>query len=336
VTVLVLAIAMALAFAVTNGFHDAANAIAALVATRVARPGPAVVLASVGNILGPIILGAAVADTIAGIVTVPSSETVAVIGAGLTAAVVWNTFTWRLGLPSSSSHALVGGLVGAAVFAAGIDAVNWGGLDGWRPVGVLGILIALVISPILGFAAAAVASVLSARALRRASTAVHRPVRRGEWLAAGALAFTHGSNDAAKTMGVIAALLVADDRIASVADLPLWVKVASGMALTFGTATGGWRIVATIGQRIYRLRPLDGLVSTSSSAAVILASSLVGAPVSTSQVVSSSVVGTGAGRGHRHHVHWAIVREIVLAWCTTLPLSALLGAAFVPLWRWFP
>jgi PiT family inorganic phosphate transporter len=331
---LVLAVTMALAFAVTNGIHDAANAIAALVATRAARPGPAVVLASIGNIAGPILLGAAVANTIADVVTVPAAEMVSVIGAGLTGAVAWNVFTWLLGLPSSSSHALIGGLVGAAVVADGADAVQWGGLDGIRPVGVIGILVALVISPVIGFGAAAVSIAGARRGLRRASVAITEPVRRGQWLASGALAFTHGSNDAAKTMGVIAALLIADGRIASVSDLPLWVKLASGAALTLGTATGGWRIVRTIGRRIYRLRPLDGLVSSASSATVILASSLVGAPVSTTQVVASSVVGIGAGQSRRHHVNWKIVREMLLAWVTTLPASATMGALFLPLWRW--
>ncbi len=330
---LAFAVAMALAFAVTNGIHDAANAIAALVATRAARPGPAVVLASIGNIAGPVLLGAAVATTIADVVTVPASEMVAVIGAGLTGAVVWNVFTWRLGLPSSSSHALIGGLVGAAITADGIGAVHWGGFDGARPIGVIGILVALVLSPIIGFAAAAVSIAWSRRGLRRASVALNAPVRRGEWVSSGALAFTHGSNDAAKTMGVIAALLIADGRIASVRDLPLWVSLASGLALTLGTATGGWRIVRTIGRRIYRLRPLDGLVSSSSSAAVILGSSLLGAPVSTTQVVASSVVGIGAGQSRRHHVHWRIVREMLLAWVTTLPASATMGALFLPLWR---
>jgi len=331
---LVPALLMALAFAVTNGFHDAANAIAALVATRAARPGPAVVLASVGNVLGPLVLGTAVADTVAGIVTVPASEAVPVIAAALTGAVAWNVVTWRLGLPSSSSHALVGGLVGAGVAADGVGAIRWGGFDGWHPFGVGGVLLALLLAPVVAFGAALAVSEASRRALRRAHAAVATPVRRGEWLASGALAFSHGSNDAAKTMGVVAAMLVADGRIASLTELPAWVPIASGIALTAGTAMGGWPIVRTIGRRIYRLRPLDGLVSSSSSALVILASSVVGAPVSTTHVVSSSVVGAGAGRGRRRHVHWLVVRDIALAWCVTLPVSAALGAALLPIWRW--
>jgi PiT family inorganic phosphate transporter len=328
------AVTVALAFAVTNGFHDAANAIAALVATRAARPGPAVVLASVGNILGPLLIGAAVAQTIAGIVTVPVSEVVPVVAAALTGAVVWNVVTWRLGLPSSSSHALVGGLVGAALAADGIGAVRWGGFDGFRPVGVGGVLLALLLAPVVATGVAMATSALARRLLRPAGAAMAVAVRRGEWVGSGALAVSHGSNDAAKTVGVVGAMLVADGRVGSLAELPVWVPVVSGVALTLGTALGGWPIVRTIGRRIYRLRPLDGLVSTSSSALVILGSSAAGAPVSTTHVVSSSVVGAGAGRGRPRHVHWLVVRDIALAWCVTLPVCAALGAALLPAWRW--
>src|SRR6478752_246400 len=178
---LVVAVVLAIGFAVTNGIHDASNAIATLVATRAATPLQAILLASVFNLLGPLVLGAAVADTIAGIVTVPPAVAVEVIGSGLAGAVTWNVITWRLGLPSSSGHALVGGLVGAAVVEGGVHAVNWGGLDGWHPVGVLGTLIALAVSPVLGV----VAAVLVIRGLRllarRATRRWHAPVRGGEW-----------------------------------------------------------------------------------------------------------------------------------------------------------
>lgn len=330
---LVLAIIAALAFSVTNGFHDAANAIAGLVATRVARPGQAIALASVFNILGPLLLGTAVADTIAGMVTVDQDQMIAVMGAGLTGAVVWNLVTWWFGLPSSSSHALVGGLVGAALLEQGWDAVNWGGLDGWRPVGVLGVLFALLFSAFLGFVVGALVDRLGRRVLHRATTRVAKPIRGGEWVTSAALAFSHGANDAQKTVGIIAVILLAAGKTSTLSS-PTWTKVAAGIALTLGTAMGGWRIVRTIGQRIYRMRPLDGLSSSGSSAAVIFASSLVGAPVSTTQVVASSVVGIGVGHGRRRHVGWPIVREMGLAWITTLPASALLGALALPLWRW--
>jgi PiT family inorganic phosphate transporter len=333
VTGLVLAIGVALLFALTNGLHDAANSIAALVATRAARPGPAVALATAGNVIGPLLLGTAVANTLAGIVTLPPEQTVAVIGAGLTASVIWNTFTWRLGIPSSSGHALIGGLVGAALLEAGTGAVNWGGLDGFRPVGVIGVLLALAIAPVLGLLAGIVAEWLLRRSVRRATREVRGPVRAGQWLASGALAFGHGTNDAQKAIGLVAAVLLAEGKIGSL-DAPLWVKLSCGAALTVGTALGGWPIVHTIGRRIFRIRPIDGLATETSSTAVIVASSLVGAPVSTTHVVASSVVGVGVGRRRWRHVGWRVVRDMLLAWVTTLPVCAVLAALLLVPWRW--
>jgi PiT family inorganic phosphate transporter len=327
----VLAVVVTLAFAFTNGFHDAANAIATLVATRGARPGPAITLAAVCNLLGPLLLGAAVADTIAGIVQVTAAQTVVVVGAALTAAVTWNLVTWWRGLPSSSSHALVG----AAVVEAGAGAVNWGGVGGGRPTGVIGTLVALAISPVLGFGAAWVMEVGVRRGLRRATTRANPPVLRGQWLTSGLLAFSHGANDAQKAVGVLAVLLLAHGTTQSLA-VPVWTKLACSVALTAGTALGGWRIVKTIGRRLFRIRPVDGLVSQTSSAAVILSASLLGAPASTTQVVASSVVGVGVGRHRYRHVGWGVVGSILLAWVTTLPAAALLAALLVPVWRWLP
>src|SRR6266545_5982244 len=331
----VLAIVATVAFAFTNGFHDAANAIATLVATRGASPGAAIALAAVFNLLGPLLLGAAVANTIGTIVDVPAAQTVEVVGAALTAAVTWNVITWRRGLPSSSSHALVGGLVGAGVVEVGIGAVNWGGVGGGHPTGVIGALVALAISPVLGFGAAWAMERAVRRGLRRVTTRANRPVLRAQWLTSGWLAFSHGANDAQKAVGVLAVLLLANGTTRSLA-VPVWTKLACAAALTAGTALGGWRIVKTIGRRIFRIRPVDGLVSQTSSAAVILVASLLGAPASTTQVVSSSVVGVGVGRRRYRHVGWGVVRSILLAWVITLPAAALLAALLVPVWRWLP
>jgi PiT family inorganic phosphate transporter len=332
-TGLAVAIVLAVAFATTNGIHDASNAIATLVATRAARPGQAIVLASVFNMLGPLLLGAAVADTIGGIVTVSPSAVTLVIGSGLAAAVAWNLTTWRLGLPSSSGHALVGGLVGAALLDGGVDAVNWGGLDGWHPVGVVGVLVALTVSPPLGALGAFVVIRGLRRIARRATRRWRGPVRGGQWGMSAALAFSHGANDAQKSVGVIAALLLADGRIDSLS-APLWVKLVCAAALTAGTALGGWRIIRTVGRRIYRIQPIDGLASQSASSGVIFGASLLGAPVSTTQVVASSIVGIGVGRRRRRHVHWRIVRDMGLAWIITLPAAGALGAATLALTRW--
>ncbi len=330
---LVMAVALALGFAATNGLHDASNAIATLVATRAATPLQAILLAAVFNLLGPLFVGTLVADTIAGIVTVAPGDAVQVIGAGLVAAVIWNLLTWRRGLPSSSSHALVGGLVGAALAEGGLNAVNWGGMDGWHPVGVFGTLFALAISPVLG----AIAALLVIRALRRLG---RRATRRwqlvtsnGQWVTSAALAFSHGANDAQKSVGVIAALLLAEGRIDSL-NTPAWVIPACAVALTAGTALGGWRIIRTVGQRIYRIESVDGLASQTASAGVILGASLAGAPTSTTQVVASSVVGIGGGRRRWRHVNWVTVRDMGLAWLITLPASALLAVGIFEGLQW--
>ncbi len=326
------AIAIALAFALTNGFHDAANAIATLVATRGARPGQAVALSAVFNMLGALLVGTAVASTIAGIVTVAPSRAVAVIGSGVLSAAVWNLLTWWRGLPSSSGHALVGGLVGSALAEAGIDAVRWGGLNGWKPVGVFGALIALALSPPAGLAFGFMAVRLNARLLRRASRRVNSPIRGAQWAMSAALSFSHGANDAQKSMGVIAALLLASGHMQTLS-VPLWTKLACGATLTLGTAMGGWRIVRTIGRRIFHLTPIDVVACQCASTDVILAASYAGAPVSTTQVVASSVVGVGAGRRRTRHVRWAVVRAMGFAWLMTLPAAGALGAATLLIWR---
>ncbi len=329
---LILAIGFSLAFALTNGFHDAANAIATLVATRAATPGRAIVLSATLNMAGALLVGTAVASTIDSIVTVSPDEAVEVIGAGALAATIWNVLTWSRGLPSSSAHALVGGLVGAAFADAGISAIHWGGLEGLRPTGLAGVLIALAVSPVIGVAFGWLFARIGKRALRRATRHVRGPVRGAEWAMSSVLSFGHGANDAQKAMGVIGALLVASGHLGTFS-VPLWVKLACGAALTVGTALGGWRIVRTIGRRIFHLSQLDGLASQSASTAVILGATYGGAPVSTTQVVASSVVGVGAGRRRWHHVHWAVVREICLAWVLTLPASAVLGAVTLLVWR---
>ena len=329
---LVVSLVAALAFAFTNGFHDASNAIATLVTTRGARPGQAIVLAAVFNMLGPLLLGAAVANTVGGIVVSGQVAAVEVIGAGLISAVVWNLLTWWRGIPSSSGHALVGGLIGAGVTVGGVAAIEWGGMNGLHPVGVLGTLVALAISPLLG----GLAGWLLIRTLRRitarATQRWHGPVRAGEWTMSAALSFSHGANDAQKSVGMVTALLLASGQITHFA-APLWSELACAAALTLGTALGGWRIVKTVGRDIYRVQPIEGLSSQTASAAVILGASLVGGPVSTTQVVASSVVGIGAGRSRWQHIHWAVVRAMGVAWLTTIPATAALGAVIVTAWR---
>lgn len=329
----VLVVVLGLAFDLSNGFHDSSNAIAAPVATGAMRPGQAVTLSAVFNLLGPIVVGTAVADTVGGILAVDPDQMLGVLTCALLAALAWNLLTWWKGLPSSSSHALVGAMVGAGLATAGLGAVVWGGMDGLRPYGVLGVLVALAISPLLGAGAGWLGERLARRALRRARRGVEPRVLRGEWVTSAALAFSHGANDAQKTMGLITAALLAGGLI-STFTVPLWVKVACAAALTIGSALGGWRIVRTIGRGIYRLRPLDGLVSQGTSAAVIGGAALLGAPVSTTHVVASSVVGVGAAR-RRRHVRWPVVREILAAWVITMPGCAVIAGALAGVWLAF-
>ena len=313
---LALAIALALVFALTNGMHDASNAIAALVATRAARPLQAVLLAAVFNLLGPLLLGAAVADTVGSIVAVDGPDAVTVITCALLTAVAWNLLTWMRGLPASSGHALIGALVGAGVIAgAGIE---------WSAVVMT--LVALAVSPVLG----ALAGWLVIGGLRHSGRRWTRrwsgPVRGGSWATSAALAFGHGANDAQKSVGVIAALLLASGHAQSLGS-PTWAAVACAAALTIGTTLGGWKIVRTVGRGIVRLHPLDGVATQSASAAVLIGASALGAPVSTTQVVASAVVGTGGGRGRWRHIHWQVVRAIGLGWVLTLPVCAAAAAA---------
>ena len=211
--------------------------------------------------------------------------------------------------------------------------MNWGGFDDLRPVGVLGVMAVLALAPFIGFAAGLLVNRSTRRAARRATTRVRRPVLVGQWVMSGALAFGHGANDAQKAVGVVAVVLLADGEISHLA-APTWVVLACGVALTLGTALGGWPIVRTIGRRIVRLRSLDALASETGSTATLVGASFLGAPVSTTQIVASSVVGVGAGRRRWRHVRWRVVRSIALAWLVTIPVTALLAAVALLPWRW--
>jgi inorganic phosphate transporter, PiT family len=330
--VLLTIIGLAAAFGLVNGIHDAGNAIAAPVVTGALRPVSAVSMAAVFHVLGALLVGTAVAGTIAGIVAVPPTQALAVLGAAIMGALVWNVATLWRGLPCSSGHCLVGALAGAAFADGGASAVNWGGMHGLRPEGVLGSLVWLLLSSVIAVPIAVAGIRLARRGLRRASRAVVTPVRRGEIATSAGLAFAHGSNDAQKTMGVITAALVAAGRLRAFS-VPFWVVLLAAATLTIGTLFGGWRVVRTLGMRIFHLRALDGLVSQGSAGLIVFVASVVGAPISTTDVVAPAVVGVGTGERWRH-VRWAVVGEIGLAWLVTLPVSALLGALFLPLWKW--
>ena len=328
------AIGLAVLLAATNGLHDAANSIATLVGTRAARPATAVLIAAIGNLAGPLLMGAAVADTVGGMVHLPPGSTVRVVGAALTGAVVWNVVTWSRGLPASSGHAVVGGLLGASIAEAGTGAVEWGGFNGVRPVGVIGVVVVLLLAPIAGFAAGFVLDRSMRGATHRATARMRGPVRGAQWFMAGSTSFAHGANDAQKAVGLATLILLAEGKVSHFA-APTWITIACSVALTAGTAMGGWPIVRTIGQRIVRLRPVDSLASQTASTAVLFGSSVLGAPVSTTHIVASSVVGVGAGHHRWRHVDWVIVRTMLAGWVVTLPVVAALSALALVAWGWW-
>lgn len=323
------AIGLIFFFDFTNGFHDASNMVATLIASRSLTPGQAMALVALFTFLGPLIGGTAVANTIGSFVALDDlapQAALALVLAGVLAAVGWNLLTWYWGMPSSSSHALVGGLVGAVVVQVGADHVVWGfgQLARGEWTGVTKVLLALLISPLLGLLAGFLIQKLMQTLLRAATPAVKRPLHVGQWLTASVLAFAHGANDAQKGMGMITLVLVLAGHLSTFA-VPLWVILMSASCLTVGTVLGGWRIVKTVGFGIYRLRPLHGLDAQLGSAAVIFGASLLGGPVSTTHVVSSAIMGVGAAERPRG-VHWYKAREMALTWIFTLPGAALLGA----------
>ncbi|MYM62153.1 inorganic phosphate transporter [Pseudomaricurvus sp. HS19] len=329
VALLVVTILLVLLFDLTNGFHDAANMIATLIASQALTPGPALLLVGVFTFIGPLLAGTLVADTIGGFVSlegVPATLGISLVLCAVLAAVGWNLLTWLLAMPSSSSHALVGGLVGAVSVTVGPAKVLWGlsDLEQGQLVGVTKVLLSLLLSPLLGFAAGYLLHRLSCFLLRAAHPSINQRLRQLQWLTAAVLAFAHGTNDAQKGMGIITLVLLLGGFLQTF-EVPVWVIFASAGSITLGTMLGGWRIVKTVGYGIYRLRPLHGLNAQLSSSLVILAASLAGGPVSTTHVVSSSIMGLGAAERPRA-VHWVKAREIALTWLFTLPGSALLGA----------
>jgi len=314
---LVVVIITALAFDFTNGFHDTANAVATSVSTRALSPRMAVLLASVANLAGAFVT-TAVAKTVGQGIVDSTTITTQTILAGLLGAIVWNLFTWWFGLPSSSSHALIGGLVGAALAQSGTDGVLWHGL-------AHKVVIPAIVSPIIAFAVAFVLMVAIYRIFVRITRGLaNRGFRLGQLFSGTFMAFTHGANDAQKTMGVIALALFANGNLEEF-EIPNWVKVSAGLAIALGTYVGGWRIMRTLGQRIYRMEPENGFAAQSSAGAVIYAATHYGYPLSTTQVISGAVVGAGSTQ-RLSAVRWGVAGNIVVAWILTIPASAIVAA----------
>jgi inorganic phosphate transporter, PiT family len=316
---LVIVVGAALLFDFTNGFHDTANVVASVISTRAMRPGRAVGLAAVLNFIGAL-LSLKVAATIAtGVLNVGRvTETIAF--AGLTGAIAWNLITWSYGLPSSSSHALIGGMIGALLASVGGGGVHWHGV-------LTKVAIPAVLAPLAAFVLAAVATVAIYRIVaRRRPGPINRGFRFGQLLSGSALALAHGSNDAQKTMGIIGVALVAHGSISPHHfNVPFWVVLSAAAAMGLGTYAGGWRIIRTVGSRLIKMDTAQGFTAQGAGAAVILVASHFGYPLSSTQVISGAVTGTGAGKG-RAAVRWGVASNIVAAWLLTLPVAGLLGA----------
>ena len=308
---LVLIIALGLAFDFVNGFHDTANAIATSVATRVLTPGQAVSMAAVLNVVGAL-SGTAVASTVGRGIVPPEVSTQQLVIAALISAIAWNLFTWWMAVPSSSSHALIFSIVGAGLAAGGVDAIEFSG--------IAKTLQGLVFSPVFGFLAALLLlMVLLWIVARSRPSKVNRIFGRLQILSAAYMAFSHGSNDAQKTMGVLTMALASYyGWSGSEWHVPLWVILAAAGAMGLGTAMGGWRIVKTMGFSVVELRTIDGFAAETAAATVIEVASRMGIPVSTTQVISSAILGVGSTRS-LSAVRWGIAGRIVAAWVITLP-----------------
>jgi PiT family inorganic phosphate transporter len=326
--ILVLVVATALAFDFTNGFHDTANAVATSISTRAMSPRLAVGLASVLNFVGAFISLEVAATVATGIVDV-GAVTTTVIFAGLIGAIAWNLATWYFGLPSSSSHALIGGVVGAAFIAEGVGAVKADGL-------LEKVLVPAMIAPVLALVVAALAIVVAYRIVGRLRPGpVNRGYRLGQIVSGSLFALSHGTNDAQKTMGIIALALVAHgDLSAREFEVPTWVIVSAASAIALGTYVGGWRIIRTMGTRIIKMDPAQGFVAQGAGAATILAASHFGFPLSTTHTISGAVMGAGAGK-RMSAVRWGVAGNIVAAWVLTLPAAAVVGGVTFGLTRVF-
>jgi PiT family inorganic phosphate transporter len=317
---LVAVVAVALFFDFTNGFHDTANSIATSVSTRAVSPRAAVISAAILNFAGAFI-SFAVAATIAKGIVEQSVVTPDVILAGLVGAITWNLVTWYLGLPSSSSHALIGGILGSAVAAAGFDVVKWDGLKEK-------VLVPSLLAPFLGIVIAAALMLAVTWIIRRRNPGtVNRVFRRLQLVSGGFVALTHGTNDAQKTMGIIMLALISTGHLSADAERPpTWVIFSAALAMALGTYAGGWRIIKTLGTRIAKLDPPQGFAAQTACASILFTTAHYGFPVSTTHTISGSVMGAGASR-RLSAVRWGVAGSILVAWVMTIPCAALVGAA---------
>jgi PiT family inorganic phosphate transporter len=318
----ILVVGLALFFDYTNGFHDAANVVATIVATGAMTPRKALFMAAICEFIGPFLFGTAVAQTIGkGIIDFSAFDpsqtglSISLVIAALIGAIAWNLITWAWGLPSSSSHALVGGMIGAVLIAYGPDKILW--------KGILYVISFLILTPVLGLIFGNLVLKATFRLSRKAPPQISHFFNRVQILSSVALSLSHGANDAQKTMGIITMSMVILGVFPDF-HIPLWVIASCAASISLGTASGGWRIIKTLGSKIYRLRSVHAFCAQTASATVILGAALLGGPVSTTHVVSSSIMGVGAGQ-RVSAVRWGVAKNIILAWFITIPASAIMA-----------
>jgi inorganic phosphate transporter, PiT family len=321
VQTLVLIIGLAVAFDFINGFHDSANAIATVIATRVLSPAQAILMAAALN-FGGAVTGTAVAKTVGSGLIDPAKVTLHAVTAALVAAIGWNLITWYRGIPSSSSHALIGGIIGAGIAQSGMAAPNW-------PTVFKSVILPFLISPFIGFLFSALILIATLRLFGRWHPRSIRSVfGRLQLFSSALMAYSHGGNDAQKTMGIITLALVASG-MQPTFEVPLWVILTAGTAMALGTAAGGWRIIRTLSTKMGNLKPIDGFAAETAAASVIELASRFGFPLSTTHVITSAILGAGVTR-QPGQVRWVVAGNIVTAWIVTLPFSAL--ASYLIYW----
>ena len=317
---LIVLIILALGFDFLNGVHDSSNIVATMISSRALPPRLAMTITAVAEFCGPFIFGVAVAKTIGDEIVVTGaiddSTLIVALVAALVAAIFWNLFTWFMGFPSSSSHALIGGLIGAVAMCAGWSSIR---LDGVEKV-----LLTLLTSPFIGLIVGFFITRIIMLLAWNATPKINGFFKKGQVLTAIALALSHGANDAQKSMGIITLGLVTTGMIDTF-DVPKWVIFLCASMIALGTSVGGWKLIKTLGAKFYRIRPIDGFSTQITAAVVILSASLIGGPVSTTQVVSSAIMGVGSAE-RVNKVRWGVMKEIATAWLLTIPITGLIGA----------
>lgn len=336
--ILISVIVIALIFALSNGLHDASSVVATFIVCGAATPKQAIGVASVFGLLGAILGGSAVAETISKVIDLPvQSSLLTILFAAMLGAVIWNLVTWKLGLPSSSTHALIGGIIGAVWLSSGYKHILWGFNEfigaNHQITGIVKVIAALIISPFLGFIVAFILQKVTSVLLRNAKFTVNKSLKRIQWVIAATLAYSHGANDTQKIIGIITLALVAGGNV-DMQTAPLWVRLSGGVVMFIGTSVGGWSIIKTIGRGIYNIRPIHSTNSQLASVGSVLVATLIGAPVSTTHVVVGSVMGVGAADEYKM-VHWGIAKEIIMAWFITIPLTAIISALIYQLLNLF-